>query len=269
MDTANCNNKGIYTWIAIAIIVIAILIGGYLWHTHSAYNSVNNEVDSVSFLDSIRASVVHDGIAECRDMAESNEQKMSEKIIPVPENTNIRSTMPFNPAGCPYLFIMGKDETSMIHGRSKNVQLYDRDYDFTLGYDHPNGTKAMISSNGFGQSLFSDLDFSGNEYEVFFDEFESLRPDCNMQITAMDFDRDGEIEILFSIQSNDYAITKTYVYKLLPIPYRDSIVKYLGVANGQLNMYIEGHNIIAPFGSQGLYEEYTLASNGRLTNIVP
>jgi hypothetical protein len=88
-----------------------------------------------------------------------------------------------------------------------------------------------------------------------------------MQITAMDFDGDEEVEILFTIQSEDYITTNTYVYKLLPTPYRDSIVKYLGVANGQLHMYVDGRSIIAPYGSQGLYNEYMLASNGKIINI--
>ena len=44
-------------------------------------------------------------------------------------------------------------------------------------------------------------------------------------------------------------------------------VKYLGVAEGQQYMYVDETNIIAPYGSQGLFEEYILATNGRIINI--
>jgi hypothetical protein len=83
----------------------------------------------------------------------------------------------------------------------------------------------------------------------------------------MDFNKDNECELLLTLQSEAYSISKTYVFKILPHPYKESIVKYLGVAEGQAYMYIEGTNIIAPYGSQGLYSEYMLASNGKIINI--
>lgn len=266
-ESVDSNNKRHYPWMWFIAIIIIAGISGYLWYSQNQIKSSANEASVASNLDTISTPTESKIVDEPIPVENPIEEVQPNNIVPTPAKAISQSNLPFNPAGCPYLYIKGSDRTAMANRKSKTVHLYNRDYEFTLGDGRPNGTIALISSNGYGQSLFFDLDFSNDENDAFFDEFDDLRPECNMQITAMDFDGDGEVEILFTIQSEDYITTNTYVYKLLPTPYRDSIVKYLGVANGQLHMYVDGRSIIAPYGSQGLYNEYMLASNGKIINI--
>lgn len=194
---------------------------------------------------------------------ESNEKAM----MPQPQSGSHSSKYPFNPAGCPFIYVKGSDHASMQANKRKTLQLYNRSYDFTIGDDNPNGVRAIIVTEGYGENLFLSLSFSDDDQETFFDEFDFLKEDCNMQLTIMDFNKDNECELLLTLQSEAYSISKTYVFKILPHPYKESVVKYLGVAEGQAYMYIEGTNIIAPYGSHGLYSEYMLASNGKIINI--
>ncbi len=256
-----------YLWLWIILAIICIGIALYTWNNkNKAAESLISEEQSV-MMDSIFPDSVNDTVIEGASIDTLKVDGVKKETIPVPTKTAGKSNLPFNPAGCPYLYIKGSDRTAMANRKSKVLNLYDREYEFILGDNHPNGTVALIASNGYCQNLFFDINFSDDENEAFFDEFDDLRPECNMQITAMDFNNDGEIEILFTIQSEDFITTNTYVYKLLPSPYRDSIVRFLGVAEGQLHMYVDGQNIIAPYGSQGLYSEYILASNGKIINI--
>lgn len=255
-----------WLWVMAAIFVVGL---GYYFGDKSVKGKMNLESleTDVVISDSISTISSNDLITDVATTENPKNDDGKKQTIPVPVKATTQSSLPFNPASCPYLYIKGNDRTAMANRKSKIINLYDREYEFTLGDNYPNGTVALISSDGYGQNLFFDIDFSDDDNEAFFDEFGDLRPECNMQITAMDFNRDGEIEILFTIQSEDFITTNTYIYKLLPTPYRDSLVKYLGIAEGQLYMYVNEENIIAPYGSHGLYNEYMLASNGKIINI--
>lgn len=178
-----------------------------------------------------------------------------------------QSSLPFNPAECPFVFVKGNDRSAMSSNKSINTRIYGRDYTFTIGDNHPNGVRALVIAEGYGDNLFNYLEFNSDDNEAFFDEFDEMNSECNMQLTAMDFNNDDECEILLTLQSEGYVTVKTYIFKLLPHPYRETLVKYLGVAEGQQYMWVDGTNIIAPYGSQGLYNEYMLATNGRIINI--
>ena len=187
--------------------------------------------------------------------------------VPKPSKVSGPNSYPFNAAGCPFVFVHGKDRDTMVANKSVKANIYGRNYTFSVGDNHPNGTRALVIADGYGYNLLLDIELSQEDSEIFFDEFDGFRADCNMQLTAMDINNDGECELLLSLQSEGWCIEKTFVFKLLPHPYQDSLVKYLGVADGQHHMYIDGTTIVAPYGGQGLYEEYILASNGRIVNI--
>ena len=187
--------------------------------------------------------------------------------VPKPQKPLRQSSLPFNPAECPFVFVKGNDRSAMSSNKSINARIYGRDYTFTIGDNHPNGVRALVIAEGYGDNLFNYLEFNSDDNEVFFDEFDEMNSECNMQLTAMDFNNDDECEILLTLQSEGYVTVKTYIFKLLPHPYRETLVKYLGVAEGQQYMWVDGTNIIAPYGSQGLYNEYMLATNGRIINI--
>lgn len=187
--------------------------------------------------------------------------------VPKPQKPLRQSSLPFNPAECPFVFVKGNDRSAMSSNKSINTRIYGRDYTFTIGDNHPNGVRALVIAEGYGDNLFNYLEFNSDDNEAFFDEFDEMNSECNMQLTAMDFNNDDECEILLTLQSEGYVTVKTYIFKLLPHPYRETLVKYLGVAEGQQYMWVDGTNIIAPYGSQGLYNEYMLATNGRIINI--
>lgn len=252
---------------SIAFVVVALI--GYLICNSDLFNRVmSNEIVSTNTIAANDTSIVPDSTSVSEVIIEDKEMQVNEKsLVPKPQKVNGPNNLPFNPAGCPSVYVKGANHKVMTANKSIDANIYGRDYTFTIGDDHPNGIRALVIGDGYGYNLFMDLDFNEEDSEIFFDEFGFLNEDCNMQLTAMDFNNDGECELLLSLQSEGWCTEKTFVFKLLPHPYRDSLVKYLGVADGQLHMYIDGTNIIAPYGSQGLYNEYMLATNGRIINI--
>lgn len=186
--------------------------------------------------------------------------------VPKPEEGVGPSYLPFNPDGCPYVYVEGRNREDMAMNKSVTANIYCREYTFTIGDDHPNATLAIVNTNEYSYNLFRDIDF-GQDHEWYFDEFDTLNEDCSMQITAMDFNNDGECELLLTFKSEDNLIEKTFVFKLLPQPYKDSIVKYLGEIDGQEHMHVEGTSIIAPYGSFGDYTEYILSTDNRVIEI--
>ena len=252
---------------SIAFVVVALI--GYLICNPYLFNRVmSNEIVPSDTIAANDSSIVPDSTSVSEVIIEDKEMQVNEKsLVPKPQKVNGPNNLPFNPAGCPSVYVKGANHEVMTANKSIDANIYGRDYTFTIGDNHPNGIRALVIGDGYGYNLFMDLDFNEEDNEIFFDEFGFLNEDCNMQLTAMDFNNDGECELLLSLQSEGWCIEKTFVFKLLPHPYRDSLVKYLGVADGQLHMYIDGTNIIAPYGSQGLYNEYMLATNGRIINI--
>lgn len=195
----------------------------------------------------------------------SVEEKKTKISVPKPREAGGKSDYPFNPAGCPFLYIDGCDTAAMAESKSMDVNIYGREYSFCVGDDHPNGTKVNVVVERYGINLLNSIPDNDFVSLDCFDDFGFLKEDAKIQLTIMDFNDDDECELLLTLC---YEIEcKTYIFRLLPNPYKFTIVNYLGVADGQLKMYVEGKNIIAPYGSQGLYEEYTLTSNDRIINI--
>lgn len=182
--------------------------------------------------------------------------------VPKPQKTQNQSYLPFDPSGCPYIYIQGIDKDAMLNKKSIKVKVYDRYYVLTLGDGSPNGTVATISYDKYIQNLIWDVN---DEEEEIFDDFGFLNPEWNMQITLMDFNDDEECEVLLTIQSNDHPWgTKTYVYKLYPTPYKDSITKYIGEIQAYDKMHIEDSKIVSSHFREGLEEEYILGPNDKL-----
>lgn len=261
----NSSKNLLFYSVAMAVV---ILIGYLAYNSHILNGLTNTNVTSIDTIQANDSIIMSDSTSISKPMIEDVGAQAEEKIVvPKPQKVNGPNNLPFNPAGCPYVYVKGSNHEVMTANKSTQANIYGRNYTFTIGDNHPNGIRALVIGDGYGYNLFMDLDFNEEDSEIFFDEFDFLKEDCNMQVTAMDFNNDGECELLLSLQSEGWCIEKTFVFKLLPHPYRESLVKYLGVADGQLHMYIDGTNIIAPYGSQGLYNEYMLATNGRIINI--
>lgn len=76
-----------------------------------------------------------------------------------------------------------------------------------------------------------------------------------LQISCVDLDRDGEKEIIVSV-GDGFSSLETLIYKF--VPDSSDLFELHGRIGGQQKMYIDikKGNIVAPYGSQGLYDEY-------------
>lgn len=245
----------------VALTLLLICAAGYWFQSKSSNHiAVGTGVSTSSPAASVAST-------NKRRPAKKAKRANAAPAVPKPRAYSRTSDLPFYPAGCPYVFVKGSDSRAMINNKSITTKIYGRDYTFTIGHDHPNGVRALVIADRYGEDLFHHIDFSDDDAETFFDEFGDLNSDCSMQLTVMDFNNDNECEILFTIKSDETSTATTYVFKLLPHPYQELLVKYLGSAWGQQQMFIDETTIIAPYGSQGLSEEYMLAPNGRIINI--
>jgi len=133
-----------------------------------------------------------------------------------------------------------------------------------VGQDHPNGTKIRAMLPGYGVNL--PLDFHGSYKGDFqgFDEFGDLSKGYYVQVAEHDFDGDGEPEIVVAVGngSTDLAVNviKYRAPKLAKQAGDEKNWLRIGSFDGQAKAIINGKTITLPYGSAGLYEEYTWKS---------
>ncbi|WP_260871439.1 hypothetical protein [Paenibacillus sp. Y412MC10] len=125
--------------------------------------------------------------------------------------------------------------------------------ELVLGLDHPNGTKAVMifPSTPVGWQL----DLSG-ETGVF-DEYGELQEGYKIQAALHDFDQDGISELI--VTAGDSIIDLSiWVYSFTTVGDLQKInpIKQELSITGQRYIEIDGDEIIAPYGSQGLFEYY-------------
>lgn len=127
--------------------------------------------------------------------------------------------------------------------------------ELVLGLDHPNGTKAVVYFPS--SSIGWPLDMSGADNSGAFDDFGELQEGYKIQAALHDFDQDGIKELI--VVAGDSLIDECiWVYsftsvgdlkKINPIRQELSIT-------GQAYIELDGKELIAPYGSQGLFESY-------------
>ena len=88
----------------------------------------------------------------------------------------------------------GSQSTEMqfdINKELKNISI-------VLGWDHPNGTEALVIIKNTGYNL---LRLSGNPkfLKSAFDEYGELNDEYYLQASTFDFDNDGNMEVIISI----------------------------------------------------------------------
>lgn len=93
-----------------------------------------------------------------------------------------------------------------------------------------------------------------NVMSHFFDEYGELNEEYYIQASCIDFNGDGKSELIISI--GDKLLTlQSFIFKVRDA--KEHSFKYIGKIDGQTYMYLDENNhIIAPFGSQGLFDEY-------------
>lgn len=138
-----------------------------------------------------------------------------------------------------------------------NYQSTVRPTALVVGRDHPNGTKILALFPGYGVHLplkFAD-DFGG------FDEFGEINKGYYVQVAEHDFDNDGTPEIVVAVGDGLIDLTVNIVKYHAPLSPedagRDENWELAGSFTGQEKALIDGATISLPYGSQGLYTEYT------------
>ncbi|MGW8822910.1 hypothetical protein ACWGNU_12395 [Paenibacillus lautus] len=125
--------------------------------------------------------------------------------------------------------------------------------ELVLGLDHPNGTKAVMifPSTPVGWQL----DLSGDT--GVFDEYGELQEGYKIQATLHDFDQDGINELI--VTAGDSIIDLSiWVYSFTTVGDLQKInpIKQELSITGQTYIVLDGDEIIAPYGSQGLFNFY-------------
>ena len=75
-----------------------------------------------------------------------------------------------------------------------------------------------------------------------------------MQITEYDFDKDDKSEIIIAYGDKTQLIFKVLIYKIS----KNGATEIGNIDDGQAYCYFEKNKIVLPFGSGGLFNEYTL-----------
>ncbi len=142
-----------------------------------------------------------------------------------------------------------------------NYQSKVRPTELIIGQDHPNGTKILAIFPRYGVHLplqFAD-DFEG------FNEFGDINEGYYLQVAEHDFDNDGEPEIVVAVGDGLVNLSINIVKYHAPLSTedagRDENWELVGTFSGQENAVMDGNTISLPYGSQGLFTEYTWVKN--------
>jgi hypothetical protein len=124
-----------------------------------------------------------------------------------------------------------------------------------LGQDHPNGVKALVvfTSESFGWPL----DLSSPEQSGAFDDYGELQEGYRLQASVYDFDKDGTNELV--VAAGDLLIdAEVWVFSFTKVDDVTKInpLKQELATTGQSYFTLDGHELTAPYGSQGLFEVY-------------
>ncbi len=154
-----------------------------------------------------------------------------------------------------YLFDKNKDLEVDLNNNGK------LDY-ISVGMNTPNGQKVIISSNGVAINLLNYIsDEMRKEIEYLYEEYDELKEGNMIQITLVDFDDDGDEEVVLAI--GDGLVNLGVSIFKIDYNSKDLDVKEIGFFSGQQEMRIDKNkDIIIPFGGQGLSERHKY-SNGK------
>lgn len=243
-------------WSAIAIIALAVLFFS-LTISHKKSDTENSsELDSL-----INEEEQLPGEKPSEDLNET-------ASLPVEETTNKDETSPS-------ILSEGCDEDLLIYGNGLEYAIWEQEYQIDknkeisldlnndgeleqiiVGMDTPNGQRVTLFHKDYGINLLYDSSIELGITEDLFDEFGTLSEGCMMQVVAVDFDNDGEKEIVIAIGDG----LTTLGVSVMKIDYsgKNLSCKEIGYFEGQGEISIENNkNITIPFGGQGLFEEYT------------
>lgn len=102
-----------------------------------------------------------------------------------------------------------------------------------------------------GTQVNVQIVFGTKGYSV--DYFEESADWETMQLAEYDFDKDGKNELVIAYGIPDQLVFKIQIYKITKSGARE-----IGSFEGQSCCWFEKNKVKLPFGSEGLYWEYTL-----------
>ncbi|MET3697129.1 hypothetical protein SAMN05877753_1058 [Bacillus oleivorans] len=140
-----------------------------------------------------------------------------------------------------------------LESKSLDIKLNDGKAELVIGLDNPNGIKIMMLHKDTGWYLDWMKYGESPVYEFGTTESESYA----VQGTTYDFDKDGSDEIIISI-GDGLVNGQMWIFKYHEIT-RNDVTPYelLLTQSFQENVYIDENKVIIPYGSQGLFNEYT------------
>lgn len=137
--------------------------------------------------------------------------------------------------------------------------------DVLIGMDSPNGIKALAISQSLQQGWQLSLDVPQDSFGPF-DDFGDLKEGFALYVKEHDFDNDSVPEVVLVASE---GLLETYIwvfsYNYVFSEQGTSPLELIWYGEGQSDVVLEGDKILLPFGSQGLFEEYTF-NNGTFMN---
>ncbi|MGZ9585869.1 hypothetical protein [Paenibacillus marinisediminis] len=128
-----------------------------------------------------------------------------------------------------------------------------------IGLDTPNGINLSVVIDSMQTGW--KLDLPANE-DGPFDEFGDLQSGFSLYLKDHDFDNDGTPEVVVAASNQlDQTFVWVFGYNFVALENGTSPLELLMSAEGQSDIQISNNKITLPYGSQGLFEEYTY-SNG-------
>lgn len=128
----------------------------------------------------------------------------------------------------------------------------------TIGYNNPNGVKYRVYFKGLNVAV--DL-FNIVKFESGVNEWGDLLDGFYVQVATHDFDGDKNPEIIIAVGNGLIDMSVNIIKYHPPTNPQDAIrmENWTVIANfqAQEKIHIDKQVITAPFGSQGLYDEYT------------
>ncbi|WP_338792056.1 hypothetical protein [Bernardetia sp. MNP-M8] len=116
-----------------------------------------------------------------------------------------------------------------------------------------NGGLLYVKFDGYGVNVI--VTFGTNGYSV--QNFQETNEWIKIEITEYDFDKDGNNELIIAYGDETQAMFNVLIYKISKL----GVTEIGNIELGQFNCLLLKNKIILPFGSQGLFHEYTLIEN--------
>lgn len=130
---------------------------------------------------------------------------------------------------------------------------------FILRRGSPNGTNLIAIYGDAGENLLDTLPPTMKG----FNEYGELLEGFSLQVALRDLNGDKQPEVLVATGDGAALLTvAVFVYA----PGESGRFRCVGVIEGQNSLHVNGRGgISVPYGSQGLFTEYSLDADGRIT----